>query len=394
MRFLFIAPRFHTNQYPTSRGLIEHGHEVFYLVQTIGESEDHSLVEPKLMKLSFFGKFRKKLLDRKYDATTVESKMISNFFPSFRSIRRYIKEVKPDIVILRDRIPSTLKANFVCKLYRIKTVILYNQNELYVNKNKKVPLSRRIIFALMPRVRYTVSKYHDFYDKTEHKDDLYKGPHDYFVPYVCPPDPADSDRDYLGEGGVLRLLCVGKYRPYKNQQVLIRALALLKEKNKLDRVRLTLIGQAVCDEERKYYDGIKALVEDLGLSGTVEFRKSVPYGKMREVYREHDVMILPSKDELASISVLESMSHAVPPISTNKNGSAFYIEEGETGLVFRTDDPESLAACIEGLIDRSEDVRRMGRAGYEFVKRSCMYENYRDALNELLEKEFSFRLEN
>ena len=140
MRILFIAPRFHTNQYPTSRELIEHGHEVYYLVQTVGASEDHSLVKPEKMKLSLFGKLIKKLLEKKFDRPTVESKLINWFIPSFGSIRRYINKVKPDVVIMRDRIPSTLKANQICKLKRIKPVVLYNQNELYINKNKKYSL--------------------------------------------------------------------------------------------------------------------------------------------------------------------------------------------------------------------------------------------------------------
>ncbi|MBQ7160317.1 MAG: glycosyltransferase family 4 protein [Clostridia bacterium] len=393
MRFLFVAPRFHTNQYPTSRGLIEHGHEVFYLVQSVGASEDHSFVEPRKMELSLFGKIRKKRLEKKFDAPTVESRMISNFIPSCRSIRRYVKEVKPDIVILRDRIPSTLKANFICRRKGIKTIILYNQTELYVNKNKKNSPLQRIVFALMPKVRYTISKYHDFYDPVERPDELCVKPHEYFVPYVCPPEPGADERGYLGENGEVRLLCVGKYRPYKNQQVLIRALSLIKERGKIDKVRLTLIGQAVVPEEHEYLEATKMLVAGLGLEEAVEFRKSVPYSEMADVYRQNDVMILPSKDELASISVLESMSHAVLPISTNKNGSAFYITEGETGLVFRTDDPASLADCIERLIDNPADIPRMGKAGYEYLKHNCMYENYRDALGELLEKEFSVKLE-
>ena len=393
MRFLFVAPRFHTNQYPTSRGLIESGHEVFYLVQTVGGSEDHSLVEPVMMKLSLLGKLRKRQIEKKNDPPTAESKMISGFIPSFRSVFGYIRKVKPDVVILRDRIPSTIKANLACKLLRIKPVILYNQTELYLNKNKKNSPLRKLVFALMPKVRYTVSKYHNFYDPIERPEELYVKPHEYFISYVCPPDPSAEGRGYFGGDGKLRLLCVGKFRPYKNQKVLIEALSLLKKSGDADDITLTMIGQATCDTEWEYLESIRKLVADEGLEDMVEFCNKVPYSEMPDVYRRHDVMILPSLDELASISVLESMSHAVLPISTNMNGSAFYISEGETGLVFRTDDPRSLADCIGMLNKNREKVVEMGRAGYRFVGENCSVHKYIDALGALLKTEFSVVLD-
>lgn len=393
MKILFVAPRFHTNQYPTSKGLIDHGHEVHYLVQFVGVSEDYSFIHPVQMKLSRRGKRIKDRIEAENDAPTAETLMLDKFIPSFRFMYKYIKDLKPDVVIVRDRIPSSLTATIICKLLRIKKVILYNQTELYTNRTKKVPLKRRLVYAIMPRVRYTICKIRDYYELKDHKEDLYVKPHEYFIPYVCPLNPNAEGRSYFGEDGTLRLLCVGKYRPYKNQQVLIEALSLLKQRGKLNKITLTLLGQAKADVEFEYMEKIKTMVEERGLSDIVTFRGHIPYSEMGNLYQAHDVFILPSLKELASISIVESMSNAVVPISTSFNGTVTYINEGENGLIFRTNDPESLAAHIEYLSENHDAVERMGRTGYEFVKQNCMFDNYIGGLRELMKNEFDFDLE-
>ena len=40
MRFLYVAPRYHTNQVPIIRGLKRKGHEVCFLSQYAGKVED------------------------------------------------------------------------------------------------------------------------------------------------------------------------------------------------------------------------------------------------------------------------------------------------------------------------------------------------------------------
>ena len=44
MRFLYVAPRFHPNQYPIIEGLINKGHEVTFCVSRVGSIEKHGSV--------------------------------------------------------------------------------------------------------------------------------------------------------------------------------------------------------------------------------------------------------------------------------------------------------------------------------------------------------------
>lgn len=393
MRILFVAPRFHTNQYPISRELIKHGHEVFYLVQTVGVSEDHTFVQPQVMKLSLAGRLIRKMINKKYDKPTAESKMIDHFVPSFGSVFRRIREIKPDLVILRNRIPSTIIANFACKLLGIKAVVLYNQNPLYSRRGQKQDLSHRIVFALMPKVRFTISYIRNIFDLTDYKDELYIKDHEYFVPYVCPLNESAKDRSYFDSDGTLRILCTGKFRPYKNHRVLVDAIELMREQGKLEKISVTILGQAYFDEEKAYFEELRTYIKEKGFDDVITLRSNVPYREMDGFYQSHDVYILTSLNELASISILEAMGNAMVPISTSYNGTACYITEGENGLIFRTNDPASLADKIYELSSDRERIPLMAKAGYRYMSENCMFENYYESLGRLLEKEFSIKLD-
>ena len=68
---------------------------------------------------------------------------------------------------------------------------------------------------------------------------------------------------------------------------------------------------------------------------------------MSKLYAEHDILILPSKNEAASVSIIEAMANSVLIISTNQNGTASYIEDGVTGLIFESGNAYDLASKIE-----------------------------------------------
>ena len=53
MRFLYVAPRYHTNQIPIMKGLIENGHEVRFFGHYAGRIEDYAYVKPEIIGYSF-----------------------------------------------------------------------------------------------------------------------------------------------------------------------------------------------------------------------------------------------------------------------------------------------------------------------------------------------------
>ena len=72
MKFLFTAPRFHTNQVPIVKGLTEMGHEVRFFVVFVGATEDHTDCEPLVLKPSRTTEREKRRQEKKLIPSTVE----------------------------------------------------------------------------------------------------------------------------------------------------------------------------------------------------------------------------------------------------------------------------------------------------------------------------------
>lgn len=79
-------------------------------------------------------------------------------------------------------------------------------------------------------------------------------------------------------------------------------------------------------------------------------------------YALMDVSVLTSSTEGLSITLLESLSHGVPPVVTRVGGNPEVVEDGNSGFLVPLDDQEALASRI-ALLLRDEALReRMGRA--------------------------------
>ena len=93
---------------------------------------------------------------------------------------------------------------------------------------------------MFPKVRMTTVKIHDGFDLKYRGDQFHILPHEYFLPYVHDPNPAAEDRGYFKDG-VLNVLDVGKYRPYKNHFVLVNAVKVMKDRGDLtDDIHFTI----------------------------------------------------------------------------------------------------------------------------------------------------------
>ncbi len=119
MKLLFVAPRYHTNQVQLIKKLLEQKHEIFFHVASIGPTEDHSLIKPirhKQSKLSVF-------IEKLFKNGGVNNK---NYFPAPASYLKAFKQLKPDIIIIRDPYKLfSMMAAFYARLTKNKDRFLY-----------------------------------------------------------------------------------------------------------------------------------------------------------------------------------------------------------------------------------------------------------------------------
>ena len=137
--------------------------------------------------------------------------------------------------------------------------------------------------------------------------------------------------------GKLKLINVGRFAVYKNQQLLIAISKKLRE----DTVEFELNLLGVGDEIEK----IQSLVNDSGLQNHVLLRGNVD--NVEEWLNESHIYLHSAYYEPFGLVLLEAMASGLPCIILNGKGNADVIENGENGYIFDEQNPDLFAEKIE-----------------------------------------------
>jgi glycosyltransferase involved in cell wall biosynthesis len=130
----------------------------------------------------------------------------------------------------------------------------------------------------------------------------------------------NTDRFKPGPDDARRgMLTVGRITPSKDQEVLIRAVALLRDRGLAHELQTRIVGEPLLDSDRLYLARMKKLVEEQGLTELVRFAGAVPHAKMRDCYRESRIMVNASHTGSVDKVVLEAMATGAVPLTCNES---------------------------------------------------------------------------
>lgn len=375
MKFLYVAPRYHTNQMDIMKGLTESGHEVRFISHYAAIIEDYSCVTPIVLGYSWLYRLidflYMKVIHRK-DPTAVVFK-IQHGFPPFGKLRKLICGFAPDLVILRERSVYSMAAYYICKKNGYPC-ILYNQNPLW-SEPAKTDLKHRLVDRMTPPLRMTPVM-------GEKKPGMTVKENDYFVPFVVNPQRAPKERTYFA-GGRVHILCIGKYEIRKHHLELLRAVEQLQNKYE---ICVTLVGEATNHFQKEYCEQVKKYVREHRMEQLVTVKTNVAKRDMEREYLAADLYVIPSTLEMASVSQLEAMSYSLPVICSDTNGTACYVEDGVTGFRFRDCDEADMLYKLDDMLSDRERMLSMGAAGYRAVVDKYNFKNYFDTIIWMREK--------
>ena len=163
-----------------------------------------------------------------------------------------------------------------------------------------------------------------------------------------PSTSSGSGTTTSSESSPYKILMVSAFRPEKDQQTLIRAMLQLPET-----YQLFLAGGAETPENQKILDECKALAKGLRVH-FLGVRSDVP-----NLLAAADAVVLSSKHEGMSLSVLEGMASGKPMIASDVEGMRDLV--GGAGLLFPQGDAEALATLIREVCENPERAREIGR---------------------------------
>lgn len=154
-----------------------------------------------------------------------------------------------------------------------------------------------------------------------------------------------------------RLLFVGLLEsPVKGLDVLLNALALLKERSTLP-LYVDVIGDGALR------GGYEEAAHNLGLDDTVSFMGTQPHELIARKLRESHALVLPSLSEAAPLVIIEALASGRPVISTRCGGPEYMIDN-TNGLIVEPGQAGQLAEAIADLLANLDryDPQRVARA--------------------------------
>lgn len=158
-----------------------------------------------------------------------------------------------------------------------------------------------------------------------------------FAPVVPRPDATD-------------IICLGELRPVKAFDVLIEALAILKQQGRP--VSVTIAGDG--PDAAK----LKALAETLGIADLVRL---VGFRPAREAFAMGRMMVIPSRAESLPYVILEAAAAGVPIISTRVGGIPEIFGPQSDHLI-APDDIGALINAINRALDYPAELKQVARS--------------------------------
>lgn len=173
------------------------------------------------------------------------------------------------------------------------------------------------------------------------------------------PEKKRSARMRLGIGEQdFFLVSVGELNENKNQEIVLQAMARLKERDVSGRI----IRYGICGDGF-FRERLQEQISLLGLEDAVTL-----FGYCREV-REilgcADASVFPSKREGLGMAALESLAMGVPVIASDNRGTREYMRCGENGYVCDGHNVDGFAKAISRIMNQKEEERTK-------MKRRCV----------------------
>jgi glycosyltransferase involved in cell wall biosynthesis len=150
----------------------------------------------------------------------------------------------------------------------------------------------------------------------------------------------------LRQDTALRLLFFGFVRPYKGLDTLLNAIALLNDYD----ILLEITGEFWSDKNEYL-----ALIKGLGISNKVTIVDTyVPDNEMSQYFSRVDLVVLPYRKSITSGVIATAYGFGKPVLATDVGGFSDVIQDGCTGKIVVSDDPQAFADGIRWFLGNKQ----------------------------------------
>jgi glycosyltransferase involved in cell wall biosynthesis len=173
-------------------------------------------------------------------------------------------------------------------------------------------------------------------------------------------DPAPAAE--RSDDGTVRLLSVGAVVPRKGFDVLVAALATLRDLH----WRLTIAGDRRRDPQAAAQ--LNADIARHDLTERIKVLGALPAEILSALYSRADLFVLASRYEGYGMAFAEAIAHGLPVIGTTAGAIPDTVPIG-AGVLVAPDDIESLARALRRTIENPDERERLAKAAREAASR-------------------------
>ena len=162
----------------------------------------------------------------------------------------------------------------------------------------------------------------------------------------------------------IRMLYVGGINYHRGIQYVIKAISILKEKN--IPVHFDLVGGG------SYLSTIRNLINELHVEDNVTVHGFKPFTQISDLYESANVALIPHvksghTDNTIPNKIFQYMYAEIPMVVSNCDPLVRIMEETKSGVSYRYDHPEELAAIIAGFYEHPEKLNDYIQFGRQAV---------------------------
>ena len=268
-------------------------------------------------------------------------------------LRKILKEIHPDILHARSRVPAwlTYLANKTLHFPFVTTVHGFNSVNVY---SKVMTYGDKVICGSKFMIEHIVKHYRTPIEKIV------------LIPRGVDMDSFSKELDYdfiddfkqkyqLNNAFVITQ--VARITHWKDQKTTIKA--YIEDKKYMKNAKLLFVGSV--DESRtNYYEELKKMVAETPYADDIIFTGNQQH--IKEIFSLSDVSISASnKPETFGRANVESIFMGTPLIATNIGATADYVLEGKNGYLFEPNDAQALSNLILKVQQSSFDKEDMAR---------------------------------
>lgn len=289
------------------------------------------------------------------------SKNIFTAFSRVNALKKILKELKPDIIHVRSRVPAWLVyfANKKLKIKVVSTVHGFNSVGFYSSIMQKADA----VICVSNSIKEYIQKH---YQTSENKITVIPRGIDLelFNPKNIDEIFIENFKKEFNLKDKFIVSSIGRVTQLKDYETFIKAILIVKEE--IPNIVGLIVGGVRSDKEN-YLNSLKTLMKELNLDNNIIFTGS--QSKIEQIYALSDVIISSSKKpESFGRAVAEAICMNKPVIATNHGGVKDIIIKNENGFFFEVGDDKSLANNIL-------KSRNLEFDGYSYISSNFSLEN-------------------